>query len=155
MTQHTYTLATDGACDTNHTKAVCRVAGWGFVALRSDGRKLERCGADFGPGESNQTGELEAVIRGLSALKPGSTVEVLTDSSYVLTGATNWIHGWKRKGWKKADGKPVLHRDRWELLDKLMSERQVTWTKVKGHSGHPMNERADSLAVMGMNQHQG
>ena len=149
--QYTYTLATDGACNTNHTKASVRVAGWGFLAVRSDGRKVERCGFCVGAGESNQTGELEAVIQGLSLLKPGSVVEVLTDSAYVINGATQWLAGWKAKGWKRADNKPVQNRDRWEQLDNLLNTRQVTFKKVKGHSGHPMNERADQLAVAGMN----
>jgi ribonuclease HI len=146
----TYTLATDGACDTNHIKVAIRTAGWGFVAVRSDGRKVERNGFCLGAGESNQTGELEAVIQGLSLLKPGSVVEVLTDSTYVINGATQWLAGWKAKGWKKADNKPVQHRERWETLDHLMNTRQVTFKKVKGHSGHPLNERADRLAVDGM-----
>ncbi|MFM1702781.1 ribonuclease H [Aeromonas salmonicida] len=106
----------------------------------------------MGAGESNQTGELEAVIQGLSLLKPGSIVEVLTDSAYVINGATQWLAGWKAKGWKRADNKPVQNRDRWEKLDHLLDTRQVTFKKVKGHNGHPLNERADQLAVVGMNR---
>lgn len=149
-TPYTYTLATDGACATNHIKTSVRIAGWGVVAIRSDGRKLERAGFCMGQGESNQTGELEAVIQGLSLLKPGSTVEVLTDSAYVLNGATLWLPRWIAKGWSKADGKPVQHRDRWETLAGLLETRCVTFKKVKGHTGHPLNERADKLAVTAM-----
>jgi ribonuclease HI len=148
--KHTYTLATDGACDTNHMKASVRVAGWAVVAVRSDGREVERSGFCMGQGESNQTGELEAVIQGLALLKPGSVVEILTDSAYVMNGATQWLAGWIAKGWKKADGKPVQHRERWETLAGLLETRCVTFRKVKGHSGHPLNERADKLAVAAM-----
>lgn len=148
--QLTYVIATDGACNTNNVKSAFRVAGWGFVAVRSDGRTVERNGFVSGEGESNQTGELVSVIKALSLLKPGSVVTILTDSAYVMNGATDWIKGWKAKGWRKADGKPVMHRERWEELDDLLTTRTVTFQKVKGHSGHPLNERADALAVAGM-----
>lgn len=148
--QHTYLIATDGACNTNHIKTPFRVAGWGFVAVRSDGVKVERNGFCMGAEESNNTGELQAVIQALSLLKPDSVVTIQTDSAYVLNGATKWIAGWKAKGWRKADGKAVMNLDRWQELDHLLATRDVTFEKVKGHSGHSMNERADKLAVAGM-----
>ena len=148
--QHTYLIATDGACNTNHIKTPFRVSGWGFVAIRSDGVKVERNGFTMGPEESNNTGELQAVIQALALLKPGSVVTIQTDSSYVLEGATKWLAGWKRKNWRKADGKPVANQHRWEEMDHLLATRVVAFEKVKGHSGHSMNERADKLAVAGM-----
>ncbi|NDO83177.1 ribonuclease HI [Citrobacter sp. NCU1] len=144
---HTYRIACDGACNTNHIKSPFRKVGWGFTAIRSDGRTAERSGTCEGDGESNNTAELEAVIQALSFLQPGSNVTLLLDSNYVLKGATEWLEGWKRKGWKKADGKPVLNLRRWQILDDLMQTRNVTFEKVKGHAGHVMNERADALAV--------
>ena len=90
--------------------------------------------------------ELMAVIEGLRKLKRPSTVTIHTDSRYVMDGAAKWLKGWKTKGWKTADKKPVKNEDLWRLLDQEMARHQIAWRWVAGHSGHPENERADELA---------
>ena len=90
--------------------------------------------------------ELLAAIEGLRALEQPSRVTLTTDSQYVRLGITSWIKNWKRRGWRKADKKPVLNRDLWQRLDALNERHDVTWNWVKGHSGHPQNEAADSAA---------
>ena len=93
--------------------------------------------------------ELTAVIRALEALKSGSSVAVHTDSQYVKNGIETWIHGWKRNGWKTADRKPVKNAELWRELDAMAARHDVKWHWVKGHNGHPRNERADALANRG------
>ena len=90
--------------------------------------------------------ELMAVIMALEALKEPCSVTLSADSSYVLNGIDNWIHGWKRRGWKTRDGKPVANRDLWQRLDAAREVHDVTWDKVRGHSGDELNERCDQLA---------
>ena len=90
--------------------------------------------------------ELMAVIEGLRKLKRGVAVAIYTDSRYVMDGAAKWLPGWKKKGWKTADKKPVKNEDLWRLLDDEMARHQILWHWVAGHSGHPENERADLLA---------
>jgi ribonuclease HI len=93
--------------------------------------------------------ELMAVIEGLKALKNGGPVTIHTDSRYVMDGASKWILNWKKKGWKTADKKPVKNADLWQRLDSVSRGHQVQWFWVKGHAGHPENERADELAGQG------
>jgi len=101
---------------------------------------------------TNNRMEMMAAIKALEAIKPGykGTVILWTDSTYVLKGITEWIHGWKKRGWKKSDKKPVINKDLWQQLDALNSERDITWKWVKGHAGIEGNERADELAREGI-----
>jgi len=101
---------------------------------------------------TNNRMEMMAAIKALEAIKPGykGTVTLWTDSTYVLKGITEWIHGWKKRGWKKSDKKPVINKDLWQQLDALNSERDITWKWVKGHAGIEGNERADELARQGI-----
>ena len=137
-------LFTDGGCSGNPGPG-----GWGYI-LRSvpTGKEMERSGAV--PHTTNNQMELEAVIQGLSALKRPCSVDVFTDSTYVGNGISKWLPGWKAKGWKRRDGKrlvPIKNVEYWQRLDEQLQRHQVTFRKVKGHSGHPENERADGLAV--------
>ena len=101
---------------------------------------------------TNNRMELMAAIKALEAIKPGfkGKTTLWTDSTYVMKGITEWIYGWKRRGWKKSDKKPVINADLWKVLDVLNAERDVTWKWVKGHAGVDGNERADELAREGM-----
>jgi ribonuclease HI len=132
----------DGACKGNPGPG-----GWG-VLLQADGREKEMWG-----GESQTTNnrmELTAVIEGLRSLEDGARVRVYTDSQYVQKGISEWIHSWKRRGWLTADKKPVKNVDLWKKLDETARAHQVEWHWVKGHAGHPENERADALANKGI-----
>ena len=104
------------------------------------------------PETTNNRMEMMAAIKALEAIKSGYSGDVTlwTDSTYVMKGITEWIHGWKKRGWKKSDKKPVVNMDLWKRLDKLNAERDVTWKWVKGHAGVEGNERADVLARAGM-----
>jgi ribonuclease HI len=104
---------------------------------------------------TNNKMELLAVIRALESLEAGVSATVITDSQYVQKGITAWISDWKRRGWRTAAKKPVANRELWERLDALASARQVEWRWVKGHAGHPENERADELARMGIDEVRG
>ena len=118
--------------------------------MRFDGNEKELFG-----GEKNTTNnrmELMAVIRGLEALKRRCAVDVTTDSQYVKNGITQWIHNWKRNGWRTAARKPVKNDDLWRQLDEAVAGHDVSWHWVKGHSGHPENERADALANRGIDE---
>ena len=134
----------DGACRGNPGPG-----GWGVV-LREGGRERELHGYD--PATTNNRMELTAVIRALEALAPGSSVRVYTDSQYVQKGITAWIHDWKRRGWRTADKQPVKNQDLWRRLDELAGAHHVEWHWVKGHAGHPENERADALANQGIDR---
>ena len=134
-------IYTDGACKGNPG-----VGGWGAL-LRASGVEKELFG-----GESDTTNnrmELMAVIEALNALKKASAVTVHTDSRYVMDGASKWLNGWKKKGWKTADKKPVKNDDLWRRLDALVVGHEIEWIWVKGHAGHHGNERADALANQG------
>jgi ribonuclease HI len=96
--------------------------------------------------------EMKAVMAGLAALKRPCTVAVYTDSQYVQKGISEWIWGWKKRGWKTADNKPVKNADLWQEFDALVKNHKVTWHWVKGHAGHPENERADELARKGLKE---
>jgi ribonuclease HI len=131
-------LFTDGACSGNPGPG-----GWG-VLLRWRGNERELSGGET-PTTNNRM-ELMAAIEGLKALKRPTQVRVWTDSVYVRDGITKWIHGWKRSGWKTADKKPVKNVDLWQALLAATEPHEVEWRWIKGHNGHPENERADALA---------
>jgi ribonuclease HI len=137
-------LYADGACKGNPGPG-----GWG-VLLRSGGREREMCGGEALT--TNNRMELVAVIEGLLSLARHSRVRVTTDSQYVQKGITEWIHNWKRRGWRTADRKPVKNEDLWRRLDEVARMHDVEWHWVKGHAGHPENERADALANKGIPQ---
>ena len=99
---------------------------------------------------TNNRMELLAAIAALEALERPSTITIVTDSAYVKNGVTGWIHGWKRNGWKTSTNKPVKNIELWQRLDTAQARHRVTWEWVKGHAGHPENERADELARAGM-----
>ncbi len=132
------TIHTDGACSGNPGPG-----GWGAI-LEYNGHEKELSGAEAKT--TNNRMELMAAIAALEALKRPSEVRLVTDSVYVRDGVTKWIHGWKRNGWKTANKKPVKNEDLWKRLDEVASKHRVTWEWVKGHAGHPENERADALA---------
>ncbi len=138
----TIQLFTDGACSGNPGPG-----GWGAL-LCYRGHEKELCGGE--PETTNNRMELMAAIAGLEALTKPSKVQIWTDSTYVKDGISRWMAGWKRNGWKTAAKKPVKNRDLWERLDRAEASHQVTWHWVKGHSGHPENERADALARAGI-----
>jgi len=133
-------LFTDGACSGNPGKG-----GWGAI-LRYEGHEKELCGGEMQT--TNNRMELTAVIRGLSSLKEKCEVTVCTDSRYVVDGISlGWARSWRANGWRKKDRKPALNPDLWgELLD-LLDKHEVTFVWIKGHDGHPENERCDKLAV--------
>jgi len=132
----------DGACSGNPGPG-----GWGAVLI-SGAQEKEICGGE--PATTNNRMELTAAIEALSALKRPSTVDFYTDSVYVRSGITGWIEGWKRNGWKTSDRKPVKNVDLWQALDAAQAEHKIEWRWVKGHAGHPGNERADQLANRGV-----
>ncbi|WP_395708693.1 ribonuclease HI [Reyranella sp.] len=131
-------IFTDGACSGNPGPG-----GWGAI-LRFGERERELSGAE--PATTNNRMELMAAIAALETLKRPCTVHLTTDSNYVRDGVTKWIHGWKRNGWRTADKKPVKNMELWQRLDAARANHEVHWHWVKGHSGHPENERADQLA---------
>ncbi|WP_157216210.1 ribonuclease HI [Flavisphingomonas formosensis] len=131
-------IATDGACKGNPGPG-----GWGAV-IRSGTHEKELSGGET-PTTNNRM-ELMAAIRALEALKKPCRVQLSTDSRYVMDGLTKWIHGWRKNGWKTADRKPVKNADLWQELLAAAAPHRVEWTWVKGHAGHPDNERADRLA---------
>ncbi len=131
-------IYTDGACKGNPGPG-----GWGAV-LRMGGHEKELAG--HAPATTNNRMELTAVIEALRALKSPCEVALHTDSRYVIDGITKWIFGWQKNGWKNAAKKPVLNIDLWQALLEAKDGHRITWTWVKGHDGHPENERADRLA---------
>lgn len=142
MNMSEVTLYTDGACKGNPG-----MGGWGaFLQSGSHSKEL------FG-GEANTTNnrmELTAVIQGLAALKRPCIVNIYTDSQYVKNGMQEWIHNWKARGWKTASKQPVKNAELWQALDSEVNKHQVHWHWVKGHAGHPGNEKADELANRGV-----
>jgi ribonuclease HI len=134
-------IFTDGACKGNPGPG-----GWGVI-LRYGTREKEMSGSD--PATTNNRMELTAAIMGLESLTRRSVVKLHTDSIYVLRGITEWVPGWKRGGWKTKDRKPVKNVDLWQRLDDANARHDVEWIWVRGHAGHPENERADELAVRG------
>ncbi len=142
MSDQRVTIYTDGACSGNPGPG-----GWGAILTLGERRK-----EIFG-GEAHTTNnrmELMAAISALEALKRPCTVDLHTDSQNLRNGIMSWIHGWKKNGWKTADKKPVKNVDLWQRLDEALKPHNVHWHWVKGHAGHPMNERADELAREGI-----
>ena len=143
MTADVVELFVDGACSGNPGPG-----GWGAV-LRWQDHEKELSGS--APATTNNRMELLAAIEGLNAITRPARVRVTTDSIYVRDGVTKWIHGWKRNGWKTADKKPVKNVDLWQALETAAARHQkVEWHWVRGHAGHPENERADALANRGV-----
>ncbi len=138
---------TDGACSGNPGPG-----GWGALLIARDGDTVikERELKGGSPDTTNNQMELMAAISALEALERPSTLTLVTDSSYVMDGLTKWIFGWKKNGWKTAAKKPVKNVELWKQLDAANQRHDVTWEWVKGHAGHPENERADELARAGM-----
>jgi len=134
----TVKLITDGSCLGNPGPG-----GWACI-LRSNGHEREMYG--YAPHTTNNRMELMAAIEGLNALKRPCRVTLSTDSRYVMDGLTKWIHGWRKNGWKTADKKPVKNAELWQALIDAAAPHRVEWVWVKGHAGHPDNERADKLA---------
>ena len=138
---------TDGACSGNPGPG-----GWGVLMIAREGDAVVKT-RELNGGEADTTNnrmELLAAISALEALKRDTEITVVTDSAYVKNGVSQWIHGWKRNGWKTADKKPVKNVDLWQRLDEVRARHRVTWEWIKGHAGHPENERADELARAGM-----
>lgn len=138
---------TDGACSGNPGPG-----GWGVLLQAKDGdtvlKERELCGGEATT--TNNRMELLAAISALETLGRSTAITIVTDSQYVKNGVTGWIHGWKRNGWKTAAKKPVKNAELWQRLDAAQDGHDVTWAWVKGHAGHPENERADELARKGM-----
>lgn len=143
-------LYTDGACSGNPGPG-----GWAFVLRHpATGKELEQAGGE--QETTNNRMELLAVIRGLEVLKRSTRVELVTDSTYVGKGMSEWMPKWKANGWRRKEGKqfkPVKNEDLWRQLDELIASHQVRFTHVRGHSGHPENERCDTLAVAAYQQY--
>ncbi len=131
-------LYTDGSCHGNPGPG-----GWAAL-LEYGSKSRELTGND--PATTNNRMEMMAVLEGLRALKEPCDVEVWTDSRYVVDGMTSWLAGWKKRGWKTASRQPVKNEELWRALDEEASRHRVTWNWVKGHDGHPQNERCDRLA---------
>ncbi len=137
-------LFTDGACRGNPGPG-----GWAYI-LRHPASGSEKEGSGGTPLTTNNQMEMGAVIHGLEALTRRSSVEVVTDSAYVVNGCTDWMKGWKKNGWRRREKgawKPVKNVELWQRLDELLAKHRVTFTHVRGHAGHPENERCDELAV--------
>lgn len=135
-------IYTDGACSGNPGPG-----GWGAI-LRKDDTEKELFGGEALT--TNNRMEMTAVIEALRALKSPVEARVHTDSQYVQKGISEWIHGWKRRGWKTANKEPVKNEDLWRELDRLAAQHRIEWIWVKGHAGHAENERADELARRGV-----
>jgi ribonuclease HI len=135
-------IYTDGACSGNPGPG-----GWGALLIYN-GTEKEIHGGEAAT--TNNRMEMTAVIMALKKLSEPCKADIYTDSKYVMQGATEWIHGWKKKGWKTADNKPVKNVDLWQELEKQIARHDVKWHWVKGHDGHPENERADALARKGI-----
>ncbi|TNE59554.1 MAG: ribonuclease HI [Alphaproteobacteria bacterium] len=137
-------MFTDGACSGNPGPG-----GWGAV-LRYKGQEKELYGGDAET--TNNRMELMAAIMGLESLKRPCKVHLVTDSKYVMDGIQKWMTGWKRNGWKTANKKPVKNVELWQRLEEAAARHEVTWEWVRGHTGHPENERADELARRGIDE---
>ena len=135
-------IFTDGACSGNPGPG-----GWGAIVRRGEDEK-ELCGGEIAT--TNNRMEMMAVIAALESLQQPISARVYTDSQYVQKGISEWIHGWKRRGWLTADKKPVKNVDLWKRMDALASGNKLEWCWVKGHAGHAENERADALARHGI-----
>ena len=138
---------TDGACSGNPGPG-----GWGALLIARNGETIlkERELNGGEPETTNNRMELLAAINALESLSRPSTITIVTDSQYVKNGVTSWIFGWKRNGWRTSAKKPVKYVELWQRLDEAQARHDVVWEWVKGHAGHPENERADALARAGM-----
>jgi ribonuclease HI len=138
---------TDGACSGNPGPG-----GWGVLMIAREGSAIvkERTLSGGEPHTTNNRMELLAAISALEALARASEITIITDSAYVKNGVTDWIHGWKRNGWRTAGKDPVKNVDLWQRLDAAQAGHKVIWRWIKGHAGHTENERADELARAGM-----
>ena len=141
-TNETIDLFTDGACRGNPGPG-----GWGVLMRWRDHEKELKGGERD---TTNNRMEMMAAIKGLESVKRPARIRIYTDSTYLRDGITKWIHGWKKRGWKTADKKPVKNIDLWQRLEAALEPHQVDWHWVKGHDGHPENERADALARAGV-----
>jgi ribonuclease HI len=139
------TIYTDGACKGNPGPG-----GWGVVLKSGDKEKHLHGGETL---TTNNRMEMTAVIQALKALKMPCHVSLYTDSKYVMQGVTEWLSGWKARGWKTAGKDPVKNVDLWQEIDSLLGTHEITWHWVKGHAGHPGNELADALANKGVEEH--
>lgn len=146
MSRNNVTIFTDGACSGNPGPG-----GWGALLQYGKVEKPLRGGAAE---TTNNRMELTAAIEALNALKRPCEVNLYTDSQYVKNGITQWIHGWKKNGWKTSAKKPVKNAELWQALDEALARHSVSWNWVKGHAGHPGNEMADQLAREGMAPYQ-
>jgi ribonuclease HI len=144
MSEKAVTIYTDGACKGNPGPG-----GWGALLMMGEHRK-ELYGGELNT--TNNRMELLACIEALNALKKHCVVDLHTDSQYVMKGITEWLTGWRTRGWKTADKKPVKNVELWQALDEARNAHHVRWHWVKGHSGHPENEIADKLANKGVEQ---
>lgn len=134
-------LFTDGACSGNPGPG-----GWAFLLRHpASGKEIERAGAELST--TNNRMELTAVIEGLGALTSPTRVELYSDSQYVLKGLETWLANWKKRGWRTSAKKPVKNEDLWRRLDELSGEHDIRFHWIRGHQGHPENERCDELAV--------
>lgn len=137
-------LFTDGACSGNPGPG-----GWAYILQHpASGKVVEASGGEAET--TNNRMELQAVISGLEALKRRTEVEIVTDSEYVAKGSLEWLPGWKRNNWRRKEGKqfkPLKNEEHWRKLDALLAKHRVRFTVIRGHSGHPENERCDELAV--------
>ena len=140
----TLKIYTDGACKGNPGPG-----GWGAL-LDYDGKIKEING--YSANTTNNIMELTAVIKSLKQLNRPCNIIITTDSNYVKNGITKWIHNWKKNGWKTANKKPVKNKELWENLDSLTKSHTIDWQWIKGHSGHPENERADTLANLAIDK---
>jgi ribonuclease HI len=138
---------TDGACSGNPGPG-----GWGVLMRATEGDEILKQRELSGGAAltTNNQMELMAAISALEALERPAELTIVTDSTYVKNGVTGWIHGWKKNGWKTAAKKPVKNVELWQRIDAAQARHQVVWEWVKGHAGHPENERADELAREGM-----
>ncbi len=138
---------TDGACSGNPGPG-----GWGVLMVAREGDRIVKT-REMSGGEAlttNNRMELMAAIAALEALSRDTAITIVTDSAYVKNGVTEWIHGWKRNGWRTAGRDPVKNAELWQRLDAAQARHKVVWRWIKGHAGHPENERADELARAGM-----
>ncbi len=141
---NTVYIFTDGACRGNPGPG-----GWGVIMRYKNSEK------EFFGGQADTTNnrmEMTAIIQALSRLTRSCFIEISTDSRYVIDGITKWLPGWKKKNWKRSKNQPVKNEDLWKTLDNLVEQHQISWNWVKGHSGHPENERADTLANKGIDE---
>lgn len=143
-----YTIYTDGACKNNGTSYA--KAGWGAYLVNPEGKTLKLAApVPLEQKQTNNRAELQAAVEALKRCTKPGPITLYSDSQLLVKGANEWLPGWKAKGWKKGDKKPVEHRDLWEQIDQVLQARDVTLIWVEGHAGHAGNELADTLANLG------